>query len=118
MPRAKTERRKTEPAHKGGHTVRRAAQSKMTTDHEKIRRWVESRGGRPAKVKGTGRAGGDVGMLRIDFPGYTGAGKLERIDWDEFFEKFEESQLALVYQDKTATGRQSRFNKLVSRDRL
>jgi len=31
--------------------------SKITTDHDEIRRWVEKRGGHPAKVKGTGRGG-------------------------------------------------------------
>jgi hypothetical protein len=45
-----------------------AGGSKQTTDHDKIRSWVEERGGRPARVKGTGN-GGDPGLLRIDYPG-------------------------------------------------
>ena len=89
--------------------------SKTTTDHDEIRRWAEERGGKPTHVKGTGSSG-DAGLLRIDFPGYTGEGKLEPISWDDFFEKFDEQQLALVYQDKTADGQKSNFNKLVSRD--
>ncbi len=84
-----------------------------TTDHEEIRRWVEDRGGHPACVKGTGGRG-DPGLLRIDLPGYAGP-KLRPISWDEFFEKFDENGLAFVYQDKTRTGRPSRFNKLVNR---
>ena len=54
-------------------------------------------------------------MLRLDFPGYTGPDKLEEISWDEFFEKFDERDLSLLVQDKTARGQKSNFNKLVSR---
>jgi len=84
-----------------------------TTDHDVIREWTEARGGHPARVLATGDDGeGDVGIIRIDFPGYSGEGKLEEISWDEFFEKFEEKQLAFLYQED----RESRFNKLVSRE--
>lgn len=92
------------------------AESQITTDHNKIRKWVEERGGKPASVKGTETKGEEAGLLRIDFPGYSGKGKLEEIPWDEFFEKFEESKLAFLYQDKTHDGKQSRFNKFVSRE--
>jgi len=91
------------------------ATAKVTTDHEKIRRWVESRGGHPATVKRTRRSG-EPGLLRIDYPGFSGEKQLQEISWDEFFDKFEESELAFIYQDKTAGGRPSRFSKLVSRD--
>lgn len=90
-------------------------QSHRTTDHDYIRHWVEERGGHPAAVQGTGGSD-DAGILRIDFPGYSGEGKLESISWDEFFAKFEESQLALVCQEKTSDGQLSRFNKIVRRD--
>jgi hypothetical protein len=85
--------------------------------HEEIREWVEQRGGHPAAVKSTrgGRGKGDPGIIRIDFPGYSGARTLEPIDWDEWFEKFDESGLALMVQDKTARGQRSNFNKLVRR---
>ena len=79
-----------------------------TTDHDVIRKWAEARGGRPARVKGTG-GGEDAGLLRLDF------GKpeesLEEIDWDAFFETFDASGLALVYDDDP----ESRFGKLVRR---
>lgn len=88
--------------------------SKTTIDHDEIRQWAEKRGGQPSAVKGTGRDG--PGVLRIDFPGYTGEGKLEPISWDDFFEKFEESNLAFVYQEVTAGGQRSNFNKLVARE--
>ena len=87
--------------------------SKTTKDHDEIRKWAEARGGKPSHVKRTGSKD-DVGILRIDFPGYSGEGSLEPITWEEFFEKFDERNLALVYQEKTADGEQSNFNKLIS----
>ena len=86
-----------------------------TTDHEEIKRWAEERGAHPACVRGTGNKG-DIGMIRLDFPGYSGADSLEEISWDEFFEKFDENGLALIYQEKTAAGEKSNFNKLVKRE--
>jgi len=92
-----------------------AGESQVTTDHDEIRRWVEERGGRPACVKGTG-AEGDVGMIRIDYPGYSGEETLQQISWKEFFEAFEENGLAFLYQEQTKDGKKSRFSKLISRD--
>ena len=91
------------------------AESKISTDHEEIRAWAEARGGQPACVKGTGKEG-DVGLLRLDFPGYSGGDSLEHISWEAFFEKFDERGLALLHQEQTAGGAQSNFNKLVSRE--
>jgi hypothetical protein len=55
-------------------------------------------------------------MIRLDFPGYSGAQSLEQIEWDEWFQKFDESGLALLVQETTARGQKSNFNKLVSRE--
>jgi ferritin-like metal-binding protein YciE len=104
--------RKSSQTKQGGeHT------SKMTTDHEEIRRWAEERGAQPACVKDTYGRKGDTCVLRLDFPGYTGEETLEHISWDEFFRIFDEQGLALVYQEHTADGKKSNFNKLVSRER-
>ena len=89
--------------------------SHTTTDHDEIRSWVEERGGFPATVKRTVGKGHEPGILRIDFPDYSGAESLERIDWDDFFEKFEKEKLAFLYQDETAGGDCSRFSKLIAR---
>lgn len=89
--------------------------SKTTTDRDEIRQWAEARGGKPATVKRT-EGNDEVGVLRIDFPGYSGAGSLEEITWDEFFRKFDEKNLAFLYQEKISSGEESRFFKLVSRD--
>jgi hypothetical protein len=85
------------------------------TDHDDIKRWAEARSAKPAYVKGTGGKG-DPGMIRLDFPGFTGADSLEHISWDEWFKAFDENRLALLVQEKTAEGKQSNFNKLVSRE--
>lgn len=92
-----------------------ASESLITTDHKLIREWAEARKGKPAHVKSTGGKD-DVGILRIDFPGYSGGNSLEEISWEDFFEKFEDSELALVYQEETAAGERSNFNKLISRN--
>ena len=91
------------------------AESKQTIDHDEIRRWVEKRGGKPARVKNTEKGTGG-GLLRIDYPGFTGEDSLEEITWAEFFEAFEENKLAFLYQDETKDGKQSRFSKLIDRD--
>ena len=87
--------------------------SKTTQDHEEIRRWAEERGGKPSHVKSTG-SGEDVGILRIDFPGFSGEGSLEPISWEQWFDKFDERKLALLYEEETAGGERSNFNKIVS----
>jgi len=89
--------------------------SKVTTDHETIRSWVAERHGHPARVRATNKAGSS-GVLRIDYPGYSGEETLESISWDEFFEAFDQNNLAFLYQDKTKDGKQSRFSKLIDRD--
>jgi hypothetical protein len=93
------------------------AQAKVTTDHEEIRKWAEARGGRPAAVRST-QSKDNTGIIRIEFPGAPNANDkaLEEISWEEFFEKFDESNLALLYQEETASGQRSNFNKLVGRE--
>jgi hypothetical protein len=72
-----------------------------TRDHDEIQDWAEAIDGHPAVAKGTG-------VLRIDF------GKpeenLERVDWDEFFEIFDRSDVDFLYDPD------SRFNKFVERE--
>jgi hypothetical protein len=113
---------KSESATKGRNSNGRTTNgsghsSNTTTDPEEIRRWAEERGGQPACVMGTGGKG-DIGLLRLEFPGTPNANddKLTPISWEDFFEKFEERGLALVYQEQTAEGERSNFNKIVSRE--
>ena len=90
--------------------------SACTTDREIIRRWVEKRGGRPAAVRARSREDYEAASPRIDFPEYRSTGVVRRISWDEFFRKFDEKQLAFVYQEQTRTGAVSRFFRFVYRD--
>jgi hypothetical protein len=90
------------------------AEAKTTTDHETIRKWVEDRGGWPSTVKRTAKKG-EPGLLRIDFPGFSGEGTLVRISWEDFFRKFEENRLAFLYQEELE-GKTSRFCKIISRE--
>ena len=88
--------------------------SQTTTDHDEIRRWVSERGGSPSRVRGTDEKGG-CGVLRINYPGYSGDDVLETISWSEFFKCFESNKLVFVYQEKTSEGEESRFSKFVDR---
>lgn len=66
--------------------------SNQTHDHEKIRQWAEERGGVPVKVKNTGKDDDD-GVLRIHFPKHSDSDdRFEEIEWEDFFENFEEKQ--------------------------
>jgi hypothetical protein len=91
------------------------SRAQATTDHNVIRQWAEARKGHPSFVKATeGKRKSRGGLLRIDFD--PADKSLDHIGWDEFFETFDNSGLAFLYQEKTASGRKSRFNKFVSRD--
>jgi hypothetical protein len=101
--------RRTRGARAGGGSAQ------PLTDHEQIRQWAEERGGTPACVRGTG-GHGDIGMLRIDFPGYSGEQSLQPISWEDWFAKFDERNLSLIVQEKTGRGQKSNFNKLIKRE--
>lgn len=90
--------------------------SKTTTDLKEIQKWAEKRDGKPSKVKGVGGKKGG-GIIRINFPGYSGEDTLEEISWDEWYKIFKEEGLEFLYQDKTADGKESRFFKLVNKEK-
>ena len=91
-------------------------ETKTTTDHATIRQWVEDRGGQPAEVEGTGDKN-DPGVIRITFPNseHSEHENLGVINWEDWFAKFDEAKLALLYQEETSDGKQSMFSKLVDR---
>ena len=88
-----------------------SARSKVTTKHDEIQKWIEDRGGFPATVKATEK-NGNPGILRVDYPGFSGENRLERITWEEFFEAFDKNNLAFLYQDDE----DSRFSKFIERE--
>ncbi len=85
--------------------------AETTTDHDTIRKWADAHGGKPAAVDST-HTNGDVGIIRIMFPesAQSHHENLVEISWDAFFKQFEESKLALIYEDD------GQFSKIVSRD--
>jgi hypothetical protein len=90
------------------------ALSKTTQDHDEIRKWAEAHGAVPADVAATDNED-EPGILRFEFPKAHphNDSALQEISWEDFFRKFDENGLALVYQEKTADGETSNFNKLV-----
>jgi hypothetical protein len=88
--------------------------SKTTRDHDEIRQWAEARNAIPCEVAGTER-GDEPGILRFEFPGARNHNddKLREISWEDFFEKFDDSDLEFLYQETTADGKKSNFNKLI-----
>jgi hypothetical protein len=89
--------------------------AKTTTNHAEIQAWIEKREGQPATVKGTARQGETVGMLRVSFPGHGRDESLQEVTWEDFFAKFDQANLAFLYQDTTEEGGTSRFFKFVRR---
>ncbi|MCC9165343.1 hypothetical protein [Pontibacter harenae] len=87
------------------------SEAKKTTNHDEIKKWAEQHGGKPSIIKGTEKDGGGEGVLRIHFPEKSDSnGSFEEVSWDEFFDEFENSKLALLHDPS------GNFNKLVSRD--
>ncbi len=80
-------------------------ETETTTDHEEIRNWVESRGGRPATARSSG--GDHAGVLSIVFSGVAGIarpGGVDVISWEEWFDRFDEDGLAFSYEKRREDG--------------
>ncbi len=91
--------------------------SKVTTDHEEIRRWAAERSGTPAVTNHSKSASGDGdALIRICFPADRSQNSSHEISWEDWFKKFDAGKLAFLYQDLTAGGEKSSFNKLVGRE--
>jgi hypothetical protein len=73
-----------------------------TTDHEKIRQWIQQHGGAPAKVSDA--AAGNRQPTEMLFVDFTGSGEgppyLEHVSWDEWFALFDDNDLAFRLPDK------------------
>jgi hypothetical protein len=88
--------------------------SRITTNHDAIRRWAEERDAKPVEVDRGGDD--DPGTVRLEFPG-SRDNSLRAIGWDEWFQKFDKSKLALLYQEQAADGERSSFCKIVRREK-
>lgn len=92
--------------------------ARATTDHDEIRRWAAQRGAAPARAASAAEDVPDHAPLCLAVPGMSGQGSLEPISWDQFFRAFDAEELALVYQERTATGERSFFCRVVRRAAL
>lgn len=88
--------------------------SKTTRNHDEIRRWAQEHGAVPCEVMGTER-NGDAGVLRFEFNNAPNRNdrNLKEISWDEFFTKFDQNNLQLLYQDHSNGDAKSNFNKII-----
>lgn len=62
------------------------------TDHDKIREWIEARGGHPARTKS--------GLIGVDFDGPEESA--ESVSWDEFFRVFDASRDTFLHHETSA----------------
>ena len=74
--------------------------------HEEVKDWAKKSGARPAVVNADGA---DTSILRFDFD--SDADNLHEVNWEHFFELFEQNKLALVVSEDD-----KKFNKFVSRE--
>ncbi len=79
--------------------------SKIITDHDEVRTWIEEGNGQPGKMA-------DTELLAV----YFGAPEsdITPIEWEEFFEIFDRSNLAFMYEDRSA-GDTSSFFEFIDR---
>jgi hypothetical protein len=69
-------------------------QNIITHDHVQIQKWAELRQARPATATDPATDGGPESVLRFDFPPY-GEESSQELSWEDFFNEFDENQLAL-----------------------
>ncbi len=93
-----------------------STRSKVTTDHEEIRRWAAARNGTPVAIIHSKTDDDSDGPIRICFPGDGSEHAWGEITWRDWFKQFDAAQLAFLYQELTAGGEKSNFNKVVSRE--
>ncbi len=90
----------------------RPGRSLVTTSHEVIQQWADSRGARPATVDGT-EHGDHLGVLRFVFGDDSGQ-RLREVSWDEWFATFDTRDLNFIYQEERSDGQPSNFFRLES----
>jgi len=88
--------------------------TRITVDHEIIRRWVEKRGGKPGLVLNQVPSENE-GVLRILFP-ETEGDAFVAVSWNEFFTRFDQSHLGFEYEEENEDGGQSHFFKFINRN--
>ncbi|HEY8400603.1 MAG TPA: hypothetical protein VIK89_05040 [Cytophagaceae bacterium] len=88
-------------------------ETRITSDHNKIKQWAEERNARPACYK----CSNGNSLLMFCFPGETEMA-VAKLSWEDFFKKFEELNLAFLYQERNIHGKKSRFNSFISKEAI
>lgn len=83
-----------------------AEKTVTSIDHDTIRAWASTRGGRPAVIDGV-IDGDSSPVLQIAFDGASDG--LREISWEEFFRLFDEGRLALIHGGDNDPGRTFRL---------
>lgn len=87
-------------------------QSLATRNHDVILQWARLRKALPSVVGDTEERD-EVGVLRIDLPGYGGK-RLKKVGWDKWFNMFDKRKLVFLYQERKKDGSKSTFCKLAA----
>lgn len=90
--------------------------SKITSNRDKIKSWVEKRGGKPAILCEEQPLTENHGVLRILFPGDDIKENVKVVTWDQFFERFDQSHLGFMYDEEQSENLHNSFFKFVSRN--
>lgn len=90
--------------------------ARVTTNHNEIRKWIIDHGGVPACTEGREPPRENVGVLRVLFEGQQVSEKLVRMEWDEFFTKFDQAHLAFFYEEDIPDGKKNNYYKFISRN--
>ena len=79
--------------------------TKTLTNHEEIKNWADKNDMKPATVRDTNESN-DTSFFALP----VAMKKTYDINWEHFFELFEQNKLALIVEDD------SKFNKFISRE--
>ena len=69
-----------------------------TTEHALVRKLIEDREGYPAHLQAS-EGQGDSGLLQVGLTEENEGEELKEPSWEQFFEKFEEKDLAFAYRE-------------------
>ncbi|WP_440006977.1 hypothetical protein [Halomicrococcus sp. SG-WS-1] len=89
-----------------------AVESKITTDRETIRNWADERNLEPVRRT---TAGTEEPSVRLVHDAETGRSGHEEVSWDEFFDRFEDEQLAFMYQEFDSVDDEVEFAEVIDR---
>lgn len=89
-----------------------SSNSHSTTEHDESKSWVAEQDG-PVSAKGT-ETNDAVCVLQMNFSGGAGSDDFEEITRFDWFERFEQKNLAILSQQEKVSGEESTFLALVS----